>query len=269
MLRKSVSVGVILLFISVAFAPSINADVNISILDNEVVEFNIEYRGVGEVKHHSIKLTMQEALEVETIINELQKKLENIETEDEMIIIFNDAIVKLEKYGLLGDFSVNEAQELVSGVFQNYRSKNILDKVEEKFEMNDIEALNNTNMFCSIAFKATNTDFQKHWIIDMLYSILRNYFLMPRCVLSLNLIHWRELVYFGYYEGWFPKAYPAYGWLWTDGLLGEKNWSGYFMGGLSPNPLNTLGVLGFTGMIITHQNESFHIGFAKLVKIGR
>ena len=267
MLRKSVSVGIILLFISVALAPNINADVNISILNNEVVEFNTEYWGVGEVKHHSIILTKQEALEVESIYNKLQKKLEDIAIEDETTIIFNDAIVELEKYGLLGDLSIKEAQKLVSGLHQNYRGKNIFDKVEEKFEMNDIEALSNTNIFCSIAFSATNINFQKGWILDMLLSILRNFILMPSGVLSLNHIHWRELVYFGYYEGWFPKAYPAYGWLWTDGLLGEKNWSGNFMGDLSPNPLITRGVLGFTGMTINNPNESFHMGFAKLVKI--
>ena len=52
-MRQVLSVAVILLFVGVVFAPSINA----SVVKNELIEFDVEFCGLG--KKHTVKLTQQ------------------------------------------------------------------------------------------------------------------------------------------------------------------------------------------------------------------
>ena len=117
MLRKGLAVAVILLFIGVAFTPSINANV----VKDDLVEFDVEVHGLG--KKNTVKLTQQETDEVEQLLDDIRKTLDNAETKEEAIEILNDAVVELDKYDLLGGLSVNQAQSLITGKYENQRPK--------------------------------------------------------------------------------------------------------------------------------------------------
>ena len=65
--KKYLAILVILLFIGVAFAPSVNANV----VEDDLVEFDVEFCGLG--KKHTVKLTREEAHELELLIDEIKK----------------------------------------------------------------------------------------------------------------------------------------------------------------------------------------------------
>ncbi len=151
MVKKGLAVAVILLFIGVAFAPSINANTH---NDDNLVEFDVEFCGLG--KKHTVQLTQQEADEVELLFDDIQQQLENVESREESEEIFNDAIVELDKYGLLGGLNVRFAQKLVTDKYQNSKGKQLLEKYYSK---NQGIPNDNSNQLCLIAGKTSNTFF--------------------------------------------------------------------------------------------------------------
>ncbi len=112
-MKKLLVVGVIVLFLGLALAPSINANISNTSIDSEFVEISVEISGMGGVKPHTVKLTKEDAEEVEQLIDAIEKKLETVETREGTIKIYNEAIVELEKYGLLGSLSVEQVQKLI------------------------------------------------------------------------------------------------------------------------------------------------------------
>ena len=114
-MKKPLAVAVILLFIGVAFAPSINANVVKTSVDNEIVEYTMEVCGINGAEPQTVSLSKEEALEVDKLFDDIDKRLHDAETQEEIIEIYNEAIVELDKYGLLGDLTVKQAQWLVTG----------------------------------------------------------------------------------------------------------------------------------------------------------
>ena len=51
LIKKSLTVAVILLFIGIAFAPSINANINKASLDSKLVEITTKVWGFNDGKH--------------------------------------------------------------------------------------------------------------------------------------------------------------------------------------------------------------------------
>jgi hypothetical protein len=115
MLRKGLAVAVILLFIGVAFTPSINS----SVVEDKLVEFDVEFSGLG--KKHTVSLTQQEADEVKQLFDEIEQRLSEIETRAEAEEIFKEAVIELDRYGFIGELSVEQAQRLVTGEYQNIK----------------------------------------------------------------------------------------------------------------------------------------------------
>jgi len=124
-MKKVVAVGVIVLFIGLAFAPSINANVS---KESELVEIATEVCGLNGGKH-TVSLSKEDAIEVEKLIDDIERSLDKVKTREETVEIFNEAIVELDKYGLLGGLSVKQAQRLVAGRYQNSRMMAILEKL--------------------------------------------------------------------------------------------------------------------------------------------
>ncbi|UCD14586.1 MAG: hypothetical protein JSW60_03985, partial [Thermoplasmatales archaeon] len=112
-MKKYLSVAVILLFIGVAFAPSINANIS-----KEMIEFTTEVCGLNGGKQ-TVKLTQEEADEVGSLFDSIRERLNETETREETEEVFKEAVVELDKYGLLGGLSVKHAQRLVTGGYKN------------------------------------------------------------------------------------------------------------------------------------------------------
>lgn len=146
---KGLTVAVIILFIGLAIQPSINANTK----QSEFVEITTKVYGLNGGKH-TVKLTQQEADEVKEIFNSIREKLNNTESKEESEEIFKEAVVELDRYGLLGGLSVKQAQKLVIGGYQNSRAGKFLEKIGNRYEyMSD----NNSNALCLIAGETINT----------------------------------------------------------------------------------------------------------------
>jgi hypothetical protein len=128
MKAKLFVIGVLLLFLGVALAPSINIQVVKASSEDELVEVTSEVCGIKGFGNTTVKLTQQQAREVEEIFNSVQQKMDAAKSREEVQCIFDQAVVDLNKYGLLGKLSVEQAQELVTG-------RNINDKVLQRAEM--------------------------------------------------------------------------------------------------------------------------------------
>jgi len=139
-MKKLLSVGVIVLFLGLAFAPSINANISKSSIDSELVEITTEVCGWDGEKH-TVSLSKEDALEVEQLIDDIERRLDEVETLEETVEIFNEAVVELDKYGLLGGLSVKQAQRFVSGFNSNSRLVKFLDRLfkREVGEQNDVD----------------------------------------------------------------------------------------------------------------------------------
>ena len=139
-MTKHLVVGVIVLFLGLACAPSINANIS---KENELVEITTEICGLDGGKH-TVQLTKEEAEELEQLLNDIERRLDEVETREEAKEIFNEAVVELDKYGLLGGLSIEEAQKLANGESQK---KGMLKSVKGYFII-PLETYDNSN--CSI-----------------------------------------------------------------------------------------------------------------------
>jgi len=109
-MKKYLAVVVVLLFIGLAFAPSINANVS----KESLVEFTTEVCGLNGGKQ-TVRLTQSQADEVEALFDTIGERLDATDIRKEAEEIFKEAVVELDKYGLLGGLSVKQAQKLVIG----------------------------------------------------------------------------------------------------------------------------------------------------------
>jgi len=151
--KKILATSIVILFIGLALAPSIHANTNKEALGGELVEITTEVCGINGQKH-TVQLTQQEADELDALFDSIKARLDNTESRDEAVEIFNEAIVELDKYGLLGGLSVKQAQKLVTGPYQNPRAMDILDKLDNRY----LKTLDeNENRFCLIAGKTDVT----------------------------------------------------------------------------------------------------------------
>jgi len=262
--NKCIALAIIFLLIGLAFAPSINANVG----KEELVEFTTEVCGMN-VRKQTVKLTQQQADEVDALFNSIREKLNTTESREEAEKIFKEAIVELDKFGLLGGLSVKQAQKLVNS--GNYNPR--LEKALEKTSM-DLRVKRN---FCCLL--AGNTDY------TIFNSFLSNLFLLLSFLfigLDVFVILWMTSYYF---TNLFPISfgqtislgvqgtqwtYPANGWVYSIGIIGVRQWEGDIIGNIRQGILDDLiGITGFVGIKIydNSANDIFYIGFACRVKL--
>jgi hypothetical protein len=107
---KGLVIGVIILFIGIEVAPSINANI---IKDEELIEYTTKICGFrGGTR--TVKLTKEQSQEVEQLLDLLKEQIENSKSMEEAKKIFKEAVPELDKYGLLAGLSVEKAQKLVT-----------------------------------------------------------------------------------------------------------------------------------------------------------
>ena len=171
MFRKGVAVAVIFLFIGIAIYPSVTAvdyDIDSSkliltevskneISGNDLVKVVVETCNVGGGQNYTVYLTKQQVQEVENLFDTINVDLNNAKTREEVVEIFNDAVISIGEYGLLPEnTSVEEAQKLVTGGDQNPRVVKQLDRLYNKSKG---KLDNNSNALCLIAGNTTKTCF--------------------------------------------------------------------------------------------------------------
>ena len=297
-IKKCVAVGVILLFIGVAFGPSINATIS-----KEMVEITTEVCGLNGEKQ-TVKLTNEQVEEVEVLFDSIREQLNATETREEAEEIFRKAVVELDRYGLLGGLSVEQTQRLVTGGYQNPRMMNIMENM-----INSGQEDNTSNVCCLVAGRTDNTLFVSprmrffypildHWVFGGSYPLMELILefandqvkfmaLMIFTLLRAMQVQWVEYVLLLYQENPLPRRclmylgndlsedIPASGWINTYGINGKVGWEGDFYGTLPWGCFLIYkwcpAVDGFRGFQLytdKFQEEHFYLGSARWVKIG-
>jgi len=267
-------VVVILLFVGVAIAPGISLQSAKVSTDNDLVEVTSQACGIKGFGNTTVKLTEQQYQNLEQYLVEFRARLNQTTTREEAVPIFNDAVVELNKYGLLPKgMSVKEAQKLVLGNYENPRYLRLLDKIQNSYgnNMSDYENYN-----CLIAGHTTNTVsmggiltgiqlgalygyilsyyisifFAQHHntmlflffagfyaILMMLYVL--NYYVSLLFISNLNPIPVLSVVGLGidFFNGLWDTYLSANGWIYSNGLNGIKNWSGEIFGDMEDLPI--------------------------------
>jgi len=299
MFMKGLAVAVILLFIGVAFAPSINA----SVVKDDLVEFDVEFCGLG--KKHTVQLTQQEAEEVEQLFDGIHSRLSEVETRAEAEEIFKEAVVELDKYGLLGRLSIKQAQQLMVG--SNVR-QNLLKRFDEMGEeyLDDETAnyfclimghlttiasqgflfrscMRNINNLIDVVNKidiwAAENGFNKiSELLDILCFYLEEKLFMVEIFQELSMLFsiFRPFSFFRnlcagvkiYYVDMSEDWIPSNGIVTSYGSLGYKQWDGNLWGIASGSIGGFMrrhypAILSFNGIALTNQEFStYFLGFA-------
>jgi len=284
-MKKLLVVGVIVLFLGLAVAPSINANIG---RESELVEITTEICGLDGGKH-TVRLTEKETEEVDRLFENIRLQLNESTSRGEAEEIFNDAVVELDKYGLLGGLSVKQAQRLVTDKYQNPRIVKLMNKFYNRNQRGGDE-----NFDCLIVGKTSLTRFEGGFsfeaLLDMfiravinhrvLIAFLLLFSMIIRAILPIELSI-RKSISFGHQNWHFElggEFYPSKGWIWTNGSNGVKQWDGSFFGQISrveeywgPIVLTyCVGTTEFKGIMIypLSSGNDFFLGTASHVAVG-
>ncbi len=289
-ISKGLAIAVIVLFLGVAVAPSINANVS----KEALVEFTMEVCGLNGGKQ-TVKLTQEEAEEVELLFDTIRERLNDTESRKEAEEIFKEAVVELNKYGLLGGLSIKQAQRLVTGGYHDSRAMKISERIFSRFQKN------NSNYLCLIAGTTNGTNFDSQ--LELLFGRI---IVLLGCVgpIFFNKFPLYTLFILGYFfmdifdsfnpvaiasrvnlggekgGGWHPEFVEFYanGWIVTIGLLGIKRYNRELIGTLPLYGTAILsqgfiykfnpGILGFTGLQIYNPIQEKHFYFGSALATG-
>jgi hypothetical protein len=286
-MKRILAVGVILLFIGVAVAPSINLSVVKASTDDDLVEVTTQACGIQGYENTTVKLTREQYQDLEQYLVEFRARLNQTSTREEAVPIFKDAVVELDKYGLLPrGMSVEKAQKIVTGGYQKSQDKeHIQISKHHKSMLNE-----NVNLFCLIAGQSSNTIFipfvsrlvalpliltlmfgQYFFLLFLFfYLIFFNAFSISMLVGNIFPVSFFNWICFGVDSGiQVPPGYafPAQGWVSTIGLNGVKKWNQSFYGTIDYPVLNA-GVIDFSGIKLLRLNgTSTYFGSALWVSI--
>jgi len=248
--RKGLTVTVILLFINVAFAPSISINMTKASKDNDLVEVTIRSCDPKEDKIYTVQLTKRQIREVQRIFDELKNHLSISTSMEETLRIFNDTIISMSRYNLLpNDMTIEQAKRLVANANQNQKIKSLLQKISTKLQAN-AKAGTIQNSFCLIAGNTSNIHFAKPVtkitmrlfdimdycsgnsilvkIATALWIVFNPLSTISQMILYLQGNHLGVNIFFGNFHYYpYPNwLFPAQGWLSTNGINGQQNISG-------------------------------------------
>jgi len=256
-MKKGFAVSVIILFIGIAVAPSINSIVVKASNDNDFVEVSSQACGIQGYGDTSVKLTREQYQDLEQYLVDFRARLNQTTTKEEAIPIFKDAVLELNKYGLLPKgMSVKQAQRLVTGQCVNQKR---LDVIQNVLKRNHGGLSRNENWCC--LFYGYLTFVQ---VLGILWRIL--YMLPdPQVPYPIGLwIFWMICEFIYYLKPFYvlcpvqfeetspePKEH-----VFTIGLLGIKKWDGQLVGDINLPFYGECGVQGFTGINIVGQFTS-------------
>lgn len=271
-MKKLISVVVILLFIGLAFAPSINANAQ-----SDFVEFTTEVSGLNRRKQ-TVKLTQGEVEEIDALFCLIGDQLNATNTKEEARTILNKAIMQLDKYGLLGGLSARKIENL----FKSYNETQI--KIDTK------NVLTNENANCIIVGKVNHSFFINPIIYSLIryienngaqeFDLLLNLLFLMALFFDIPLFPFKvdaSIALGRYYQFLYhTSSYPSQGWITTMGSNGHKSWYGELKGTIDCIDISVfsknlfyIGVEGFSGLKIHNPltGKDYLLGYAKKVKI--
>ncbi len=143
-MKKLLVIGIILLFVGVSIAPTINFNTVKASQEDDLVEVTSQACGIQGYGNNTVKLTTKEVEEVKKLFDNLQNNIKDAKSKTEVRSLIHTAIEELNNNGLLPlGMSVSTAEELVMGEYLNKKMIHLLESITKK-----TESLNESNFFC-------------------------------------------------------------------------------------------------------------------------
>jgi hypothetical protein len=283
--RKCLVISVIMIFLGVAVAPSINHSIVTASKDDELIEVTTQACGIQGYGDANVKLTRQQYEDFEGYMVEFRARVNQIKTKAEAIPVFKDAVVELNKYGLLPKgMSVENAQKLIIGGSRYQRINLNLKQTQAPSNVTQ-------NMFCFVTGNVSNVQRvsflskllhrnRTPCLSNFIFSILLDFLWDESSISVLNVFHFGTYDFVSGYSGY--QFFPAEGSISTIGMLGVNQLNGSFYGALPIRPtvyyffnmyfITTHitwfpAVFGFTGFKIYTRHTVEFLGSALWVKI--
>jgi hypothetical protein len=244
-MKKILAVSIILLFIGIAVAPSINHSVVKASIDDDLIEVTSQACGITGYKDTTVKLTREQYQDLEQYLVEFRARLNQTTTREEAVPIFKDAVVELDRYGLLPKgMSVERAQKLVLGWYPQQITTGFLQRMSEKNQQNP-----ESNFLCLVVGELNNTYSDRrinNWLYQFAirkYPDIARYIMISLMILTIKrneLLNKMplaicDIVGIGYLNVFYDTFHNSSGWLWSIGVAGKKLWDGEMVGAL-PGP---------------------------------
>ena len=266
--RNALVISIIFLFVGVAVVPSVNSSVVKT--SDDLIEVTSQACGIQGYGNTSVKLTREQYQNLEQYLVEFRARLNQTSTREEAIPIFKEAMVELDKYGLLPKgMSVNRAFKLLTKI--NDQRLKVLDSLELDPD---------TNYFCLISGLTTVTSslgplnvltqrslvyLLRHQdiaeFLENLYDNLRNWLDSSNHLILLGLLVFGNIIlsfnflFGGFLTTFLPfglfslltfgridydmignyEIYPSSGWVSSIGLNGLKKYEGSALWGEATN----------------------------------
>jgi hypothetical protein len=261
MMKKLLVIGIIFLFIGVAVAPSINSSVVKP--SDDLVEVTSQACGIQGFGNTTVKLTKERYQNLEQYLVDFRARLNQTTTRGEAVPLFKEAVVELNRYGLLPKgMSVEKVQRLVLNGHQNPQYLRVLGERKSLFYGRSTYE----NSHCLIAGYTTNTA-SNGPIACIVSNFLINHNIIEIGIIgflsNINPIQISSVIGlcgvshgpgYGYYY------HPAIGWIYTNGDHGIGNWNGSFYGAITNDYYDIIrlfdmigffpAIIGFTGIKI-------------------
>jgi hypothetical protein len=249
MFKKGLVVGIIILFISVSVAPSINANIGRSPVMSKFVETSVRIHRDNGITSYTLRLTENELEEVDRIFDNLKVRFDSAESDEEIDEIYDDAVESLYELGLFPkDMTVEEAKQFIKG-----KSR----KSSVKIPVGNLETVNE-NWNCQIAGRTTDTV-----MFDLDNPVLNSILQLRRLFMYYTFWQYSFRFYGGKignislgsssFSSYDLDYYPAKGWVWTNGSNGVVSWIGKFYGRIEDKVIwwdthQQWGIYAYTGI---------------------
>lgn len=189
LLRKGSAIAVILLCGGLTIVSCLTENISKASAENTEVNITIQICGMKGFRNHTVALPRQQYLELAQYISDLQKQLNKTTTDEEIITIFKEAVVKFHKYGLLPrEISVEQAQRLVTGQYQSHHmlfsDPNTLVS-KGTIQPNHLLKTSTKNIFCLLFAVATKIPGYIPSPVILPFSILLLIDLLPALIVSI------------------------------------------------------------------------------------
>jgi hypothetical protein len=200
--------------------------------NSQLVEITTEFCGLDGRQPHTVKLTTQEAQDLEKLFDDIKLRLYEVKTREETIQIFNEAVVKLDKFGLLGDINIEKAQQLITGKYAVSNKKQL--EMPVSLNKKVLGIINDRiNIKCLTTGYATETTVLGS--LSVLFFLL-TYFLRFTFYPLLDLCPVLRGGIITHGHSWSNRdevfSDPSEGWTFSNGLLGIRFHHGDFYGNL-------------------------------------
>jgi len=265
LLEKGVAVAIILLFLGVAVVPSITISVVKAATDNDLVEVTTQACGIKGYGNTTVKLTRQQYQNLEQYLVDFRERVNTTTTREEAVPLFKDAVVELNKYGLLPKgMSVEHAQRVVTGYYQN---SNILRKIQNDLQsrakIKQNQNPNMKNVFCLLYAAATKIPNYSPSPFIIPFGVLLILGLIPAFLVSLigteELAN--DLAELGLFI-WTLNPFRAFNFVLCMGY--EVELRSFGLKGLVHENLDSGGLfMGYSGLMLSPSSDkTYFLGFA-------